>query len=62
METLYSPEEVAGILKVNVATVYRLLRDGRLPSSRVASLYRISESQLQSYLSAKPSLYHEMNP
>ena len=43
-------EEVAKILKVNYQLIYRLVRAGELPSSRVGRVYRISEPDLDAYL------------
>ena len=39
-ETL-TPEQVASILQVNPATVYRALRAGRIPGAKVGRLWRI---------------------
>ena len=40
----YTVREVAGILGVSLMTVYRLVREKRLPSIRVGRSYRIPES------------------
>lgn len=37
----YTPDEVARILRISLATVYRRLEDGELPSIRIGDLYRI---------------------
>ena len=37
----YTPEEVARILRMSLASVYRRLEDGEIPSIRVGGLYRI---------------------
>lgn len=48
---VYTPEEVANELKISRRTVYNLLRRGDLDALRVGSLFRITEAQLQQYLS-----------
>lgn len=44
--------EVAVVLRVSTMTVYRLIKNGELAALRVGKSYRITESELQSYLSA----------
>ncbi len=46
----HTVEEVARILKVNPATVYRHIWKGLLSSHRIGTAHRISDEQLQSYL------------
>jgi excisionase family DNA binding protein len=56
-EQLYTPQEVADYLKVDVRTVYRWLREGELNSLRFRREYRISETDLRDFLGrhrAKP--------
>ncbi len=49
-EQLYTPQEVADYLKVDVRTVYRWLRDGELNALRFRREYRISETDLRDFL------------
>jgi acetyl-CoA synthetase len=42
-EQLYTPQEVADYLKVDVRTVYRWLRDGELNALRFRREYRIRD-------------------
>jgi excisionase family DNA binding protein len=42
--------EVADALRVSTMTVYRLIKDGQLPSTRVGKGYRIRERDLDRYL------------
>ena len=49
-EELYTPQEVADYLKVDVRTVYRWLREGELNALRFRREYRISESDLRDFL------------
>ena len=49
-EQLYTLQEVADYLKVDVRTVYRWLREGELNALRFRREYRISESDLRDFL------------
>jgi excisionase family DNA binding protein len=51
-EELYTPQEVADYLKVDVRTVYRWLREGELNALRFRREYRITESALKEFLEA----------
>ncbi|MEM5816034.1 MAG: helix-turn-helix domain-containing protein [Candidatus Aenigmatarchaeota archaeon] len=50
MDKLYTPEEVAEILKVSVITVKKWLRSGELKGIKVGKLWRIREEDLQEFL------------
>lgn len=50
MEDYYTPEEVANKLKIDITTVYRWVKEGRLKAIRVGRLLRIPESELQRFL------------
>jgi excisionase family DNA binding protein len=47
---LLTPAEVIDYLRVNVRTVYRLMRTGELPAVRVGRQWRIRRSDLDSWL------------
>ena len=49
-EQLYTPQEVANYLKVDVRTVYRWLREGEMNAIRFQREYRIAESDLRDFL------------
>ncbi len=49
MDKLYTPDEVAEILRVKVATVKRWLREGKLPGHKLGRLWRIKESDLEGF-------------
>jgi excisionase family DNA binding protein len=49
-EQLYTPQEVADYLKVDVRTVYRWLREGKMNAIRFQREYRIGESDLRDFL------------
>ena len=48
-EQLYTPQEVADYLKVDVRTVYRWLREGEMNAIRFQREYRIGESDLRDF-------------
>jgi len=45
-----SVEEVAEIMGVTSQLIYRLVRSGELPASRLGKLYRVSRKDLNHYL------------
>lgn len=45
--------EVASLMRVSNMTVYRLIKGGQLPAIRVGKNYRIRESDVSEYLSAR---------
>ena len=46
----YTIEEVADILRVNPATVRKLIESGELGATRVGRQYRISQEALDDYI------------
>lgn len=46
----FTPQEVAKTLKVDVRTIYRWIREGKLNAVKVVDLWRISESELKRLL------------
>jgi excisionase family DNA binding protein len=46
----YTPEEVAQKLKLNINTIWRYIREGKLPASLMGRKYRISEEQLDRFM------------
>lgn len=42
--------EVADIMRVSTMTVYRLIKAGDLPSTRVGKSYRLAEDDVDRYL------------
>lgn len=45
----YTPEQVSEILQLNVNTVWRYLKEGKLKSAKFGNRYRISEEQLREF-------------
>ncbi len=50
MQNYYTPQEVAGKLKIDIRTVYRWIREGRLKAVKIGHFWRISESELKRIL------------
>lgn len=50
METYYTPKEIAKKLKLNIGTVYKWIREGRLKAVKLGDVWRISESELNRLL------------
>lgn len=46
---VYTPEEVANMMKVSTMTIYRHINKGLLRASKIGQKYRISEEQLHDY-------------
>jgi len=59
MEKLLSIEEVAEILGLEYKTIYRLVRNGKLPAAKVGRVYRIYMADLESYLERQKEVVHE---
>lgn len=53
MTDFYSIQEASAFLKVDYKVVYRLVKEGVIPSSRVGWQFRISEDELNAYLNAQ---------
>lgn len=47
---IYTPEDIAQMFKVSVGTVWKYIRDGKLPASRLGRKYIISEDQLRRFI------------
>ena len=50
---LYTPQEVADTLKVDLRTVYRWIKEGRLAAVKAGVQWRISEENLKDFLAQK---------
>jgi excisionase family DNA binding protein len=47
------PEQIAQLLQVNVVTVHRWLRDGKLKSVKLGRLWRVSQENLEEFVHSK---------
>ena len=50
MQKLYTPQEIAEILRINEQTVLRFIREGKIKAVKAGRAYRISERALEDYL------------
>jgi excisionase family DNA binding protein len=46
--------ELAGLLQVSAGTVYRLIREGRLPAVRVGGQWRFRREDCEGWLDGRP--------
>jgi excisionase family DNA binding protein len=49
---MLTPEQVAGYLQLNKATVYRLIRQKHLAAARIGRTYRIPRQDLEAFIVA----------
>jgi excisionase family DNA binding protein len=50
MQEMYTPEELANLLKISRRTVYLWLREGRIKGIKVGDLWRIPKESLGEFL------------
>ncbi|HZG56678.1 helix-turn-helix domain-containing protein [Paenibacillus sp.] len=50
MERLYTLKEVAEVLSLSYATVYRMVNDGTLPSTKVGGSIRVAQESLRKFI------------
>lgn len=50
IEKLYTTEEVTEVLKVNMQTVLKLIKQNKLKAKKIGREYRVKESDLQALL------------
>lgn len=53
MPDLMTLEEVAGYLRVNEKTIYRLLSDGDIPARKIGHLWRFKATEIDDWLNRK---------
>ena len=51
--TIMTLEEVAKYLRVHKSTVYRLAKNGTIPSTKVANQWRFKKAHIDAWLSAQ---------
>lgn len=49
IKRVFTPEEAAELLQLNVQTVRRFIRDGKLDAVKIGKTYRIDRAQLESF-------------
>ncbi|WP_367303789.1 helix-turn-helix domain-containing protein [Paenibacillus dendritiformis] len=50
MERLYTLKQVAEVLSLSYATVYRMVNDGTLPSTKVGGSIRVTQESLRKFI------------
>lgn len=50
---LLTVEQVAAYLQLNKLTVYRYIREGRIPAARLAKAYRVRKSDVDAFLESR---------
>ena len=50
MTKFYTPLEISEMLRVNIMTVYRYIRAGKIKAHKIGKDYRIDEKDYQSFL------------
>lgn len=51
-----TPEEVARKMKVELITVYRMCRSGKLPAIKFGGVWRINQKKLEALLKTKENV------
>ena len=51
MENHYTPKEISSKLKLNIMTIYKWIREGKIKAVKLGDVWRISESELNRLLS-----------
>lgn len=52
MEPLYTPNEIADILRINYRSVLNIIHEGDLKSYKIGGLFRIPLSSIHDYLNS----------
>lgn len=47
---IYTPDDLAKMFKVTPGTIWRYIREGKLPASKLGRKYIISDDQLKRFL------------
>lgn len=59
MQKLYTPREVAELLKLRVNTVYQYIRMGKLPAAKFGNRYRITREDLGRFIEENKTIRRE---
>ena len=61
-ENILTPEQVAKILQVHQFTVLKFIKQGRLKASKLGRVYRIRESDIESFLEQSSAKSQKAEP
>jgi putative molybdopterin biosynthesis protein len=56
MREIMTPEQVADLLQLNTETVYRLIRDRKLAASKIGRAYRVTRTDLETFLASNSTM------
>ncbi len=62
MAELMTLEEVAAYLRVTKKTIYRLLKQGKIPATMVGHQWRFDRASIDEWLQRKPVRGRSQNP
>jgi excisionase family DNA binding protein len=49
-EKYFTPEEISNTLSLPISSVYRMLREKKIPGIRIGNLWRISKTDLDAFI------------
>jgi len=55
MERVYTLEEIAKELQLNIQTVTKYVRQGKIRGTKIGRIWRVSESDLQAFWKSLPT-------
>ena len=50
MENYYTPKEISDKLKLNIRTIYKWIKEGKVNAVKLGDVWRISETELKRIL------------
>ena len=59
MKEIMTPRDAAGYLSIHVRTIYRLVKEGKIPGRKVGGGWRFKKDVLDEWLSWKDNLSFE---
>lgn len=53
LDPILTPEEIAKYMKLNIRTVYKFIKEQKLPAYKVATQYRIKREDFEKWLEGR---------
>jgi len=60
MPKLLSLKEVSGVLKLNINTVRRYVREGKIQAAKFGRIYRVREKALEEFIERQEKIWMEL--
>ena len=60
MDEILTANEAADYLKINVRTIYRLIREGKIPGRKVGGSWRFRKDILDDWLAGSGGIFPEL--